>query len=298
MKTRLLSARPNVRLLALRTLTRFPDRAETGVRVARAILTMGPPGTADASAAGSRLQAAEALAWRGHLNEAYRALGPNDHTLVAMDAFALGVEPRGSLPDIVQRWTAAAMSGGPPYFFAVMPALAERRDTASLDMLLALTSRISRSPPSNMPADDRANVTEWMRLAAVAGRAYLSLARGDSASALRHLETLPDSACVMFCAEVPLLTAQLLSARGRYRDADSLVTRRWEGERPIEIVFALERGRLAERLDKRDYAIEAYTLVIDAWANGDSLVQPAVQAAREGLQRLGVAETARRPVPR
>jgi hypothetical protein len=103
----------------------------------------------------------------------------------------------------------------------------------------------------------------------------------------------------MFCAEVPLLTAQLLSALGRYREADSLLTRRWVmGERPIELVHALERGRVAERLDKRDAAIEAYTLVIDAWANGDSLVQPVVRAAREGLRRLGVDESARRPVRR
>jgi hypothetical protein len=145
----------------------------------------------------------------------------------------------------------------------------------------------------------RANTAEWVRLAGIAAGAHLSLARGDTTSALRQLEALPDSSCAMFCAEVPLLTAQLLAARGRYHEADSLLTGRWViGERPIELVYALERGRLAERLDKKDAAIEAYTLVIDAWANGDSLVQSAVQAAREGLRRLGVDESARRPVRR
>ena len=299
LKTRLLSVRPNVRLLALRTLTRLPDRAETGTRVARAILSMGSAGGAEAATAGSRIQAAEALAWRGHLNEAYRALGDNDHTLVAMDVFALGVAPRGSPAAIIQRWSAEEMAGAPPYFFAVMPALAQRRDTTPIIALLELTSGIDRRLPSSMPPEMRANAAEWIRLTAVAGRAYLSLARGDSASALRSLETLPDSSCTMFCAEVPLLTAQLLSARGRYREADSLLTRRWvQGERPIELAHALERGRVAERLDKKDEAIEAYTLVIDAWANGDSLVQPFVRTAREGLRRLGVDERVRRPVRR
>ena len=299
LNTRLLSVRPNVRFTALRTLTRLPDRAETATRVARALLAMTSQGGAEAATAGSRIQAAEALAWRGHLNEAYRALGANDHTLVAMDVFALGVEPRGSPAAIIQRWSAEAMAGAPPYFFAVLPALAQRRDTTSISALLDLTSGVDRRLPSTMPPEMRANAAEWIRLAAVAGRAYLSLARGDSATALRQLETLPDSNCTMFCAEVPLLTAQLLSSRGRYGEADSLLARRWEtGDRPIELVLALERGRVAERLDKRDAAIEAYTLVIDAWANGDSLVQPVVQAAREGLRRLGAEGVAGRPVRR
>jgi tetratricopeptide (TPR) repeat protein len=298
LKTRLLGVRPNARLLALRTLTRFPDRAETGTRVARAILSMGSQGGPEAAAAGSRIQAAEALAFRGHLNEAYLALGANDYALVAMDAFALGVEPRGSRADIIQRWSAETMAGRPPYFFAMMPALARHRDTTSISVLLELASRMS-SLLTNLPVEMRANAVEWIRLTAIAGRAYFSLARGDSTSALRQLETLPDSICTMFCAEVPLLTAQLLSARGRYREADSLLARRWAiGDRPIELVFVLERGRVAERLDKKDAAIEAYTLVIDAWANGDSLVQSAVRAAREGLRRLGVDESARRPVRR
>jgi hypothetical protein len=150
-----------------------------------------------------------------------------------------------------------------------------------------------------MSAEVRANAMEWIRLADIATAAHLSLARGDTTSALRQLETLPDTSCTMFCAEVPLLTAQLLMSRGRYREADSLLTRRWVmGERPIELVYAVERGRVAERLDNREEAIEAYTLVLDAWANGDSLVQPVVQVAREGLKRLGAEGRVGRPVRR
>lgn len=300
LKTRLFSVGPNVRFIALRTLTRFPDREEAGPRAARAILSAASEDGAEALAVRMRVQAAETLAWRGHLDEAYRALGSRDNSLVAADALALGVQSGSSASDMIRRWTTETMgNGSPPFFFALLPWLTQRRDTASITGLLDFASRFSRSIPPNVDAEMRANTAEWVRLAGIAAGAHLSLARGDTTSALRQLEALPDSSCAMFCAEVPLLTAQLLAARGRYHEADSLLTGRWViGERPIELVYALERGRLAERLDKKDAAIEAYTLVIDAWANGDSLVQSAVQAAREGLRRLGVDESARRPVRR
>ena len=300
LKARLASVRPDVKFVALRTLTRYPDRAETGPRVARAILSAGSEFGAENVSARTRIQAAEALAWRGHLKEAYRVIGERDNSLISADMFALGVPPRGSAADIIRRWAAESRDGaGPPNFFALLPWITQMRDTASINGLLQVTSQIRRTLPPGMPADVRANVLEWVRLAEIATGAYLSLAREDTTSALRQLETLPDSTCTMFCAEVPLLTAQLLMSRGRYQEADSLLRGRWAlGDRPIELVYALERGRASEQLGKRDDAIESYTLVIDAWANGDSLAQPVVRAAREGLRRLGVDESARRPVRR
>jgi serine/threonine-protein kinase len=300
LKARLLSERPNVKFTALRTLTRFPDHAQTGPQVARAILSAASEAGAENITAGIRIQAAEALAWRGHLNEAYRVIGERDNSVISADLFALGVPARGNAADIIRRWrTESLESGGPPNFFALLPWLTQIRDTASISGLLQFTSQFRRSLPPTMPADVRANVLEWVRLADIASSAYLSLAREDTTAALQHLESLPDSTCTMFCAEVPLLTAQLLMSRGRYQEADSLLSGRWAlGDRPIELVYALERGRASEQLGKREEAIEAYTLVIDAWANGDSLAQPVVRAAREGLRRLGVDESARRPVRR
>lgn len=299
-QTRLLGVRPNVKSVALRTLTRYPDRAETGSQVARAILSAASDVGAENVSAGTRISAAQALAWRGHLNEAYRVIGARDNSVVSADLFALGVPPRGSAPDIIRRWAAESMeSDGPPNFFALLPWITQLRDTASISGLLQFTSQFRRTLPPTMPTEVRANVLEWVRLADIATGAYLSLARGDTTSALRQLESLPDSTCTMFCAEVPLLTAQLLMSRGRYAEADSLLRGRWAlGDRPIEFIYTLERGRASEQLGKREEAIEAYTLVIDAWANGDSLAQTVVRTAREGLRRLGVDESARRPVRR
>jgi len=300
LKARLLGERPNVKFAALRTLTRYPDQAETGPKVARAILSTASEAGAENVSPALRLKAAEALAWRGHLNEAYGAIREQDNSLISADMFALGVPPRGSAADIIRRWTAESMeSAGPPNFYALLPWIMQVHDTASISGLLQFTSQFRRSLPPSLPAEVRANVLEWVRLADIATGAYLSLARGDTTSALRQLETLPDSTCTMFCAEVPLLTAQLLMSQSRYQEADSLLRGRWAlGDRPIELVYALERGRASEQLGKREAAIEAYTLVIDAWANGDSLAQPVVRAAREGLRRLGVDESARRPVRR
>ena len=300
LKTRLRNVRPNVKVVALRTLTRYPDRAETGAQVARAILSAASEGGAETITAGTRTQAVQALAWRGYLTEAYRAFGERDNSVISADLFAMGVAPRGSAADIIRRWTAESMgSGGPPNFFSLLPWVTQIRDTGSISGLLQFTSQFRRTVAPGLPTDVRANALEWLRLAEIAAGAHLALARGDTTSALRQLETLPDSTCTMACSEVPLLTAQLLMSRGRYQEADSLLRGRWAlGDRPIELVYALERGRASEQLGKREDAVEAYTLVTDAWANGDSLAQPMVRAAREGLRRLGVDASARRPVRR
>jgi hypothetical protein len=62
---------------------------------------------------------------------------------------------------------------------------------------------------------------------------------------------------------------------------------------PIEVLFALERGRVAERLGDRTTAARAYQLVIDAWWQGDAEAQPFVAEARRGVAR--VRPEARRP---
>jgi serine/threonine-protein kinase len=298
LKARLLTARPNVRMVALRTLTRYPDRAETGARMARAILSAASDAGAGGMTAAARTQVAEALAWRGYLNDAYQVYGERDNSLIAADLFALGVTPRIGGADMIRRWTAETAAGSqPPYFFALLPSVSQARDTAAINVLLQFASEFTRTVAPSMPPQMRANALEWLRLAVIATNAHLALARGDSTGALRHLETLPDSTCTMFCAEVPLLTAQLLMSRGRYEEAATVLGRRLPlGDRPIELVYALERGRVSEQLGKREAAIEAYTLVVDSWANGDSLAQAVVRTAREGLRRLGVDESARRPV--
>jgi hypothetical protein len=56
--------------------------------------------------------------------------------------------------------------------------------------------------------------------------------------------------------------------------------------RPSDVLWYLERGRVAERLGDRDRAPEAYRFVAAAWRHADPELQPYVAEARAGLGRL------------
>ena len=47
-----------------------------------------------------------------------------------------------------------------------------------------------------------------------------------------------------------------------------------------------ERGALYQQLGERDKAIEMYQLFIAAWSDGDDIVQPQVQRARDAVAAL------------
>jgi transposase len=55
---------------------------------------------------------------------------------------------------------------------------------------------------------------------------------------------------------------------------------------PSAILWALLRGRVAERIGERDRAIRSYAWVTGMWRNADPELQPYVAEAREGLARL------------
>jgi len=55
---------------------------------------------------------------------------------------------------------------------------------------------------------------------------------------------------------------------------------------PVEILRALERGRVNERLGNRERALEGYAKVVQAWRNADPELQPYVEEARAALTRL------------
>ena len=51
-------------------------------------------------------------------------------------------------------------------------------------------------------------------------------------------------------------------------------------------MWALERGRVNERLGNRDQAIAAYSFVAQSWMHADPELQPVVAEARAVLGRL------------
>jgi serine/threonine-protein kinase len=116
--------------------------------------------------------------------------------------------------------------------------------------------------------------------------AHLALVRQDTAEALRRFRSLPDTLCAR-CYADRLTRVKLLVARRRDREAFPQLGEAMVGnESPFEVLFAFERGRVAERLGEGPVAVRAYQFVIDAWARGDPEVQTYVAEARRGLARV------------
>ncbi len=100
-----------------------------------------------------------------------------------------------------------------------------------------------------------------------------------------------------WCQDDRLLAAGLLAGRGRLEEAARILNAAptIEGDilpRPSDVLWYLERGRVAERLKDRDRAIEAHRYVAAAWRHADPELQPYVAEAQEALGRL---TTERRP---
>jgi hypothetical protein len=154
---------------------------------------------------------------------------------------------------------------------------AQQRDTVPLR---EMARRASAAAPRN-----RADALVALYSAAVAN-AYLALARGDTVESLRRFKALPDSLCEL-CAVPRFVHARLLAATGHPRDAAVILA-----DRPtllpsaIDVLWALERARVAERLGDQATARRNYTVVVEAWRDADADLAPVTDEARTALKRL------------
>jgi len=274
-------------------LNEWPDSAETAVRIARIFpgprrdYTGAPDFVRDSLVQKRRLSSM--LVTRGHLREAYAVVPeadvegwPNrflDLALFGIAPAAAADEAFGRLLRSDSLWPPAS-EVGPRQDRALVWWLA-RRDTTSL-------ARFAR----RADAVGHATAAPFARLQVSylsdAARAYLLLLRGDSAAALKALETLPDSMCPLVdCVFQNLTRARLLAASRRDQEAAQVLDR-WLPALAgtLFVLGRLERGRVAERLGDREKAIKSYSYVADAWRRADPELQPYVAEARAGLQRL------------
>jgi serine/threonine-protein kinase len=258
-------------------LGRWMDSAETMVAMVRARVDAEEKTGKKSNVAVFMLPSV--LAARGHVKDAARRT-----TFPALlTQYALvGAMPRDSATRLARSWLAALDDG---LFFA-MPLLAAARDTAGIINAMRKTEAARQHPPPNLPPIAK----DFLGYALVEQRAYLALARGDSAEALRLFDASPDTAAFGANAIDDLVHAQLLAAGGRPADAAALLERPPVGFIPgvsvIEILRALERGRVNERLGNRDRAIEGYSVVVRAWRKPDPELQTYVDEARAALARL------------
>jgi serine/threonine protein kinase/tetratricopeptide (TPR) repeat protein len=257
------------------TLRRWPDPGQTAVRILESFSRRrkGSPTFAADSIRLVNFLPLE-LAYRGRLKEAYATMG-NRPSRIFVEIALLGGIPADTLASVIPQWIAA----GRPQAFYTLPILAERRDLASINALMAKADQASRSGPETA-----------RRIARYRGhqtRAYLSLVKADTASALREFAQMPDTLCIA-CYMDRLYFARLLAANGKLEESDNLLGQRLNTLiTPAEIMIAFDRGRVAAQLGKKEEAARAYNLVVSAWSSGDPVLQPYVTRAKTELQRLG-----------
>ncbi|HEV8264539.1 MAG TPA: serine/threonine-protein kinase [Gemmatimonadales bacterium] len=272
------SSPPEILMGVWRETNRWMDSAEVLVQLLRAAAARESAQGKQATYAVFALPAA--LATRGHLREAYGNASPVP--LIVAQLILLGAVPPDSAGRLAAAWVSQPGQGA---IFAA-PLLAARRDTtALLGMVRTMDRRQQRPLPPQAPPVAR----DFIAYLAAVTRAYLTLARGDTAAALRQFDAVPDSACYGACSIDELVHAQLMAARGRHAEAAVLLDRPQVGFLPLlplDMLRALERGRVNERLGNRERAIAGYTLVVEAWRHADPELKAYVDEARAALARL------------
>jgi eukaryotic-like serine/threonine-protein kinase len=276
----------------------WADSGEASVRLLRALTLRSGTGVS------SRMDTlmypqylAVGLAHRGHLHEAYAAdrrllLDPNASRLSQiLDPF-LSLSLLGVIPEsLAARTFGRAFEPGkaweiPPYSRQArqlrgLPWWLARRDTASL---ARFARRAEQEARSQLSAKGKLR-GRYLHLAATA---YLALARADSVQALRLFQSIPDTLCIEnACFHEKLTEARLLAAEGQAEKAGAVLDQWvWKAEGPFFVLGRLEQARIAERLDERQKAIDAYQFVVDVWRHADPQLQPFVVEARTALTRM------------
>jgi serine/threonine-protein kinase len=296
---RLLDSLPGETLgAAYGVLARWPDSAELAVRIARHRLRVSH---SQDDLHDARIHLAYALAFRGHLREALTLVGDAPSDVGVNDAFAeaalLGYVPAERARATFERWL--RLGDWPPSL--TVPALAlpwwgAQRDTLRLRRFIHVVDTMTGGPRAHGPLSPDQDPRAALLVAAA--RAQEALVRGDTASALRaYAPLLPNAApCAPWCQPSRLLAARLLDATGRHREAARVLnappsieggtTALSVGPRPSDVLWYLERGRVAERLGDRGRALEAYRFVAGAWRHPDPELEPYAADARAGLARL------------
>jgi serine/threonine-protein kinase len=276
---------PDATCAAAELLRHVPDPAETIDRIARAITSNLET---DPLVTGSRrncilAQVVSGLQFRGHIREAARLASLDAHSMQAGVMYNLA------------RFSIMPADSARAEFHRVLD-LAPRSRITRLYAWWATdgdTAAIRTYIDSFWSSGDRVrtpSVDAMIRASIVSGRAFLSLARHDSATALRQLVATRDTLHPCWYENRTVLV-QLLVAAGKYRDAARRLERRWPGTTACgngvdDVLWTLERGRVFERVGRREEAAASYEFVIAAWRTADPELQPYVREAVEGLRRV------------
>ena len=263
-------------------LARWPDSAQTALRLARGMVSDPPPLRTISDSTWLRYSALVALTARGHIREALRNWRDTLPSSLVVDLARYGAVPAESADAraaILRRRNPLRVTWALDWWY-------QRGDTASL----AAAARAAEDTLRGLKPVS-ASDSAVLRYAAVvrgASLGLLNLARRDSAAALREFLAIPDSLCGgRSCSG--LRVSELLAAAGR-PDSAARVLDRWLPAmiaQPFEYVPSLlSRARLAERLGDRETAVRHYEYVRAAWSEGDPDARKYAEEATKGLERL------------
>jgi serine/threonine-protein kinase len=269
---------------ASRLLRHVTDSAEMALRIGRALNARSVDSVAGSHKVTCTFsQIANALQFRGHLREAYRLTQRQLHWLRPTLVYNLartGIVPAETARVEFSRVLALAPRTMMTKLYGWW---ATAGDTTSIQRYITEFVEAQRRPrtPSGV---------EMLRASASMGRAYLSLARGDTTSAIEQLLTTRDTLHECW-NDARLTLVQLLLVRGRYREAAAHLERRWPGTTSCsngfdDVVWTMERARAFDRVGRRAEAVRDYAFVTEAWRGADPELQPVVRAARAALTRL------------
>jgi serine/threonine-protein kinase len=253
------------------------DSGEVAVEIGRALLASHDTTAEWYPEPVRRASLVGTLTYRGHLDEAAHTWSAKI-TTSAEELAELGLFHE-VLPSGAEALLAGSLRDGPlKVALDMLPVWSARGDTATVVRVAQRADSVARSGAD--PATQERGV-----YGGAAARAYLALARRDTADALRKFETLPDSLCGGCYLDA--LTRLLLLAAGR-EDRKVLEASGWEGDSPAggEVMARLARARSAERLGERGRATREYQFVVDAWRHADPELQAYVAEARGALERL------------
>jgi tetratricopeptide (TPR) repeat protein len=257
-------------------LSYYPDSAESAAQFAREWARRSPP---DRS-----MYASTFIAARGHLRDALAVAGkagPNRGAKYLPWWNALLVVTGLPKPDSLSAVFARSLRGpfyrdSVPMAMGALTLWAGGADTAPLARYLKVADSLASRP----------DAPPGIKVEPARVRAFLALARRDSADALRQLLALPDS---LYPDDVDVRFARsnlLVSARRDEEALASLEYPYWDFAMLLNPLRLLQRGRVAERLGRHETAIESYRSVLAWWRHPDPELQPYVTEAKQALSRL------------
>jgi serine/threonine-protein kinase len=253
-------------------LLQWADTGETVVRLGR-IMRAGSVGASPrfADSARATRRFATALSLRGHAREALSVR--RNEELLSMAVLA-GEVPLPAADSALLNYVMNGEGCGP----CVISLWGMMGDTAMIHLVTHLGDSIAKltHPPMEVPL---------IQYALAVGHAYLSLARHDSAGALREFTALPDSVCHA-CGWSWITQAQLLASQGKYAAAAAVLDETGVLNVPLGTLAEFERARVAEKLGDKARARDGYAFVAGMWHNGDPFFKRYADEARVGLKRL------------